>query len=67
MSDPLQAHLLAALGKAPAAPLCVAFSGGPDSSALLHALAHLPQARARGGPGPSSPQDSKVRKCIRNR
>ncbi len=48
MSDPLQAHLLAALGKAPAAPLCVAFSGGPDSSALLHALAHLPQARARG-------------------
>src|SRR5690348_15986118 len=28
--------------------LCVAFSGGPDSTALLHALAALPQARARG-------------------
>jgi tRNA(Ile)-lysidine synthase len=47
MSDPLQQHLLAALAAAPAA-LCVAFSGGPDSSALLHALAQLPQARARG-------------------
>jgi tRNA(Ile)-lysidine synthase len=32
---------------APAA-LCVAFSGGPDSTALLHALAQLPTARARG-------------------
>ncbi|HJR09890.1 MAG TPA: tRNA lysidine(34) synthetase TilS [Rhodanobacteraceae bacterium] len=28
--------------------LCVAFSGGPDSTALLHALAHTPEARARG-------------------
>ncbi|XRD86120.1 tRNA lysidine(34) synthetase TilS [Dyella acidisoli] len=28
--------------------LCVAYSGGPDSSALLHALAHMPEARARG-------------------
>lgn len=28
--------------------LCVAYSGGPDSTALLHALAHLPEARARG-------------------
>lgn len=28
--------------------LCVAYSGGPDSSALLHALAGLPEARARG-------------------
>lgn len=27
--------------------LCVAYSGGPDSTALLHALAHLPEARAR--------------------
>ncbi|TAN07318.1 MAG: tRNA lysidine(34) synthetase TilS [Rhodanobacteraceae bacterium] len=33
--------------RAPSA-LCVAFSGGPDSTALLHALAHLPGARARG-------------------
>nr|WP_221444346.1 tRNA lysidine(34) synthetase TilS [Rhodanobacter sp. MP7CTX1] len=41
-------HLLAALATTPAAPLCVAFSGGPDSSALLHALARLPTARARG-------------------
>lgn len=29
-------------------PLCTAFSGGPDSTALLHALAGLPEARARG-------------------
>lgn len=28
--------------------LCVAFSGGPDSTALLHALAQLPEARAHG-------------------
>jgi tRNA(Ile)-lysidine synthase len=28
--------------------LCVAFSGGPDSTALLHALAQLPEAGARG-------------------
>jgi tRNA(Ile)-lysidine synthase len=48
MSDPLQQHLLAALVAAPPAALCVAFSGGADSSALLHALAQLPAARARG-------------------
>lgn len=48
MSDPLHRHLAEALAAAPPAALCVAFSGGPDSSALLHALAQLPQARARG-------------------
>ena len=39
----------AALARAPAAgPLVVAFSGGSDSSALLHALAHCDAARIRG-------------------
>ncbi|MEO8810498.1 MAG: tRNA lysidine(34) synthetase TilS [Rhodanobacter sp.] len=48
MSDPLQRNLDAALDAMPPAPLVVAFSGGADSSALLHALAHLPAARQRG-------------------
>ena len=48
MNEAPHQHLLAALAEAPAAPLCVAFSGGPDSTALLHALAQLPAARARG-------------------
>ncbi len=48
MSDPLHRHLLAALAAAPLTALCVAYSGGPDSSALLHALAQLPEARTRG-------------------
>ena len=48
MNDSLSQHLFAALATTPAAPLCVAFSGGPDSSALLHALAQLPPARAQG-------------------
>ena len=48
MNEPLHQHLLAALAAAPAAALCVAFSGGPDSTALLHALAQLPAARSRG-------------------
>ncbi|HET7359963.1 MAG TPA: tRNA lysidine(34) synthetase TilS [Rhodanobacteraceae bacterium] len=52
--DPMAAAtlLVATLGEAlaadPSAALCVAFSGGGDSSALLHALAGLPAARARG-------------------
>ncbi len=47
MSDPLYRHLKAALAATPATPLAVAFSGGPDSTALLHALAQLPEARLR--------------------
>ncbi|QWP74639.1 tRNA lysidine(34) synthetase TilS [Lysobacter sp. K5869] len=38
----------AALAALPAAPLCVGYSGGLDSSVLLHALAAAPAARARG-------------------
>lgn len=37
-----------ALRGAVAPTLCIAFSGGPDSTALLHALAQLPEARERG-------------------
>lgn len=48
MSDALRAVLSNALASARPASICVAFSGGPDSAALLHALAHLPDARARG-------------------
>ena len=48
MSDPLHQHLLAALAATPSAPLCVAFSGGPDSTALLHALSQLSEVRTRG-------------------
>ncbi|EIL97893.1 tRNA(Ile)-lysidine synthase [Rhodanobacter thiooxydans] len=48
MSNPLQAHLRASLAAMPPAALCVAFSGGPDSTALLHALTQLPEARRRG-------------------
>lgn len=40
-------HALRAATPPPTA-LCVAFSGGPDSTALLHALAQLPAARALG-------------------
>ncbi len=48
MNNPLQRHLEVALAATPAAPLVVAFSGGPDSTALLHALAQLSEARQRG-------------------
>jgi len=48
VSNALQLHLLAALSAQAQVPLCVAYSGGPDSTALLHALAQLPSARARG-------------------
>jgi len=47
-ADPLAGLLRRALREHPAGTLCVAFSGGPDSTALLHALAGLEEARARG-------------------
>ena len=40
--------LEAALRTSERAALCIAYSGGPDSTALLHALAQLPEARERG-------------------
>ena len=48
MSTSLTDLLHARLDALPPGPLAVAFSGGVDSSALLHALAQLPAARARG-------------------
>lgn len=48
MTATLEQHLVEALAVATWGPLCVAFSGGPDSTALLHALGQLPQARSRG-------------------
>jgi tRNA(Ile)-lysidine synthase len=48
MSEALREHLRAALQRTAPPALAVAFSGGPDSSALLHALAQLPRARALG-------------------
>ncbi len=49
MSDAaLAATLRRELATYPHGALCVGFSGGPDSSALLHVLAALPEARARG-------------------
>jgi tRNA(Ile)-lysidine synthase len=48
MSTPLTDLLRARLEALPPGPLAVAFSGGVDSSALLHALAQLPAARERG-------------------
>ena len=43
----LPALLDNALQRIPAGPLCVGFSGGMDSTVLLHAFAALPSARAR--------------------
>ena len=53
MNDPaaLTDALCQALHAEPTGALCVAFSGGPDSTALLHALAALPQVRGVGETG----------------
>lgn len=48
MSDRLAQHLDTALASLCAGGLVVGFSGGMDSSVLLHALAISPRARARG-------------------
>lgn len=48
MSHTLHLTLAAGLARSPAAGFCIAYSGGPDSTALLHALAQSPDARARG-------------------
>lgn len=47
-TDALRAALDHALATAPSGPLDVGLSGGLDSSVLLHALAQLPAAQARG-------------------
>jgi len=47
-AEPLAGILRDALRAHPTGALCVAFSGGPDSTALLHALAGLREARERG-------------------
>jgi len=44
----LQRNLAITLAGSPASRLCVAFSGGRDSSVLLHALAQLSEARELG-------------------
>ncbi|MGH8085031.1 MAG: tRNA lysidine(34) synthetase TilS [Lysobacter sp.] len=44
----LPALLDSALQRTPAGPLCVGFSGGLDSTVLLHALAAVPATWARG-------------------
>lgn len=48
MNETLPALLQRQLAGNATTGLCVAFSGGPDSAALLHALAGLSVARARG-------------------
>jgi tRNA(Ile)-lysidine synthase len=47
VSPGLSAILRSTLAGSSANGLCVAFSGGPDSTALLHALAQMPEARKR--------------------
>lgn len=47
-AEPLADTLQNALREHPRGALCVAFSGGPDSTALLHTLAGLREARERG-------------------
>jgi len=46
--DAVSDTLRRALQTLPPGALCVGYSGGLDSSVLLHALAALPEARARG-------------------
>lgn len=46
--DWLARHTTEALQGHTGKPLCVGFSGGGDSTALLDVLASLPEARARG-------------------
>ncbi len=48
MNECLVQHLKSALEATQPSQLAVAFSGGVDSSALLHALSQLPAARAMG-------------------
>lgn len=48
MTEMLTSQLNNKLAELQGGPLAVACSGGMDSSALLHALAQLPDARARG-------------------
>ncbi len=48
MSIALTGHLQTQLARLPAGPIAVAFSGGMDSTVLLHALASVSAARERG-------------------
>lgn len=48
MTPPLARAIGSGLATLPAGGLLVAYSGGMDSTLLLHVLAHCPQARRRG-------------------
>lgn len=51
ISEPLRdlaPRLASDLARRSAGPVCVGYSGGLDSTVLLHALAALPEARSRG-------------------